>query len=114
MTCKYSGCTGLTSIEISNSVTSIGDYAFCGCTGLTSITIPNSVISIGDDAFRGCTGLKRVELNCPMVDCCWSNDFTYTETIIEKECGKKEGIIATNIKLFNNEGDILFNSSKIE
>lgn len=40
--------------------------------------------------------------------------YNIVETIIEKECGKKEGIIATNIKLFNNEGDILFNSSKIE
>lgn len=50
-----------------------------------------------------------------------NDNFTYAsiaynivETIIEKECGKKEGIIATNIKLFNKEGDILFNSSKIE
>ena len=33
----FSGCTGLTSIEIPSSVTSIGDYAFKGCTGLTSI-----------------------------------------------------------------------------
>ena len=40
-----------TSITIPNSVTSIGDYAFCGCTGLTSITIPTSVTSIGDYAF---------------------------------------------------------------
>ena len=36
---------------IPNSVTSIGDWAFCDCTALTSITIPNSVTSIGDRAF---------------------------------------------------------------
>ena len=32
----------------------IGDYAFCGCTGLTSITIPESVTSIGRGAFYKC------------------------------------------------------------
>lgn len=33
--------------ETNYSVTTIGDSAFEGCTGLTSITIPNSVTSIG-------------------------------------------------------------------
>ena len=41
----FSGCSGLTSITIPNSVTSIGLYAFSGCSGLTSVTIPNSVTS---------------------------------------------------------------------
>ena len=40
-------------MTISNGVTSIGDYAFYGCSGLTSITVPDSVTSIGRDAFRG-------------------------------------------------------------
>ena len=58
----FCGCTGLTSITIPTSVTSIGDYAFCGCTGLTSITIPTSVTSIGDYAFSNCTGLTSIDI----------------------------------------------------
>ena len=37
--------------SVAYSVTSIGDSAFYNCTGLTSVTIPNSVTSIGDWAF---------------------------------------------------------------
>ena len=33
--------------EIGSAVTSIGGSAFYGCSGLTSVTIPNSVTSIG-------------------------------------------------------------------
>ena len=56
----FSGCSGLTSVEIPNSVTSIGEGAFYRCSSLTSAEIPNSVTSIGDDAFSGCSGLTSV------------------------------------------------------
>ena len=58
----FSGCTGLTSITIPNSVTSIDNMAFYECSGLTSVTIPNSVTSIGDEAFRNCSGLTSVTI----------------------------------------------------
>ena len=58
----FSRCSGLTSVSIGNSVTSIGQYAFDGCSGLTSIKIPNSVTSIGQYAFRDCSGLTSVEI----------------------------------------------------
>ncbi len=56
----FEKCTGLTSIVIPNSVTSIGSWAFNGCSALTSINIPDSVTSIGCWAFDGCTGLTSV------------------------------------------------------
>ena len=58
----FRGCTSLTSVEIPNSVTSIGGGAFYDCTGLTSITIPNSVRSIGEYAFYGCIGLTSITI----------------------------------------------------
>ena len=45
---------------IPDSVTSIGEYAFCGCKSLTSVTIPDSVTSIDWSAFSNCTSLTDV------------------------------------------------------
>ena len=56
----FGSCSGLTSVTIPNSVTSIGSYAFNYCSGLTSVTIPNSVTSIGEMAFVDCSGLTEV------------------------------------------------------
>ena len=58
----FCGCSGLTSVTIPNSVTSIGNSAFLECSGLTSVTIPNSVTSIGENAFCGCSGLTSVTI----------------------------------------------------
>lgn len=58
----FCGCIGLTSVTIPDSVTRIGNYAFSGCTGLTSITIPDSVTSIGNGAFYKCTGLTSITI----------------------------------------------------
>ena len=58
----FVNCTGLTSVTIPNSVTSIGGYAFENCSGLTSVTIPNSVTSIGEGAFQECSSLTSVTI----------------------------------------------------
>lgn len=53
---------GCKNTVIPNSVTAIGDGAFCECKGLTTITIPNNIISIGSSAFDSCKGLRGVTI----------------------------------------------------
>ena len=59
---SLTGCTTLTEITISDSVTGIGNLAFCSCDNLASVTIPNSVTSIGDYAFTYCTNLTSITI----------------------------------------------------
>ena len=58
----FDGCESLTSINIPDSVTSIGRAAFDGCESLTSINIPDSVTSIGNSAFRSCKSLTSINI----------------------------------------------------
>ena len=59
----FANCTGLTSIVIPNSITTIGLSAFNG-SGLTSVIIPESVTSLSTGAtFQNCSGLTTVEWN---------------------------------------------------
>ena len=58
----FKGRTSLTSIIIPDSVTSIGEEAFCGCNLIKGITIPGSVTSIGDSAFSDCSSMTSIEI----------------------------------------------------
>ena len=58
----FRGCSGLTSITIPDSVTSIDDGAFYACSKLTSVTIPSSVTSIGKETFYSCSGLTSITI----------------------------------------------------
>ena len=58
----FSGCGLLTSVIISNGVTSIGEGAFYYCSSLASITVPDSVTNIGDEAFSGCSSLTSIKI----------------------------------------------------
>lgn len=64
----FAECSNLTSIEIPDGVTKIGERAFRKCTALDSVTIPDSVVSIGDTAFYECYDITSVVIPDGVVD----------------------------------------------
>ena len=50
----------ISSINIPNSVTDIGNYAFAFCPELKSIYIPSSTVKIGESVFSGCSSLEKI------------------------------------------------------
>lgn len=113
-------CTGLTDIYIPNSITAIGECAFCDCNrlknirlhdnitsieggafaycyGLTDVIIPDSVVSFDSDSiFSGCYGLKHVTLpkNMTKIDGdAFYNCYNLTDIIIPD---KVAGVLGVN------------------
>ncbi len=54
--------TAVKSVDIPNSVTSLGDFCFCSCTSLAGIDIPNSVTELGEGCFSFCKSLTSVNI----------------------------------------------------
>lgn len=61
----FAGCTGITSLNIPNSVISVAGYAFSDCSGITTVTVGNSARTWGDYVFRYCSGLTTINWNVP-------------------------------------------------
>ena len=58
----FSGCTGLLSVEISDSVLQIGGGAFENCSELTTFIFPKFITSISGDIFNGCNKLQSIDI----------------------------------------------------
>lgn len=56
----FKGCSGLTSISLSNASVNINEEAFMNCSALSNITFSPNTISIGNMAFANCTALKNI------------------------------------------------------
>ena len=60
--CAFYQCSGLGSVTLGNSLTTLGNSAFQG-TALTTVTIPDTVTSIEASLFWNCTSLTEVKFN---------------------------------------------------
>jgi len=58
----FENCTFLKSINIADSVISIGFRAFAECDELSEITLPNGLTELQPGTFWGCTALRSVKL----------------------------------------------------
>lgn len=58
----FSGCSGLDTVIVPNTVDTIGYSAFRGCNHLVSISLPRTLRNIGEGAFYACSGLETVAL----------------------------------------------------
>ena len=64
---------GCITTEIPNTVTSIGDSAFCRLTNLTSVVLPSSLTSIGKGAYSKCFHLESITVHAT-VPPTWGTD----------------------------------------
>lgn len=74
----FSKCTEITSIRISDNVTTLGVSAFDGCTGLSEVKIGAGIKELNCNVFSGCSSLEHIIIpktvdvisgifNCPLV-----------------------------------------------
>lgn len=59
----FYGVTKLMTLNLPESIFTIGSMAFYNCKLLTSIVLPNSVTSVGSSAFRTCYVVKTLKLS---------------------------------------------------
>ena len=75
----FDGCKSLTSVELPDTLETIGKHAFRDCTALRGMEIPDSVTRIGVEAFYGCTALEAI---------CLGDDLEYVGIGAFKECNQ--------------------------
>lgn len=95
----FRGCDSLKFVEIGSEVESIGDYAFCGCSSLEEITLPNSVTTIGERAFSSCTSLTEIVIP-NNVTSIGRDAFSYCHSI--KQVTLNEGLTTIGAYAFRN------------
>ena len=87
------------SIEIPDSVTEIGEWAFRDCSVLQEAYIADSVTSIGNSTFSGCTKLEKVHIPNTRQNIVYSMFYNCTSL---KEINLPETLIAIRSSAFYN------------
>lgn len=113
----FEGCWALTSIELPNTITAIGDYAF-GWSGITNITIPENVSIIGEGVFACDLSLSSIVVHEDNPYFCVVDGVLFTKDMTELVCyrdGKQdasysvpESVTIIRNMAFHNNNNLLF------
>jgi hypothetical protein len=100
----FNYCEALPSVRLPNSLKTINNYTFNYCTSLTSIDIPNSVTSIGKSVFEGCKSLTSVTLSSSIESIgelafASCNALMKVDTRIETPFKINENVFPTQVKM---------------
>ena len=72
---QFYGCSSLESVVLPETVTNLGNCAFCDCSNLKSINLPESITNLGRWTFRGCHELIIENLYLPNLSTIYSDSF---------------------------------------
>lgn len=91
----FNGCLSLATINLPDSLTSIGSYSF-SYSPLTTIILPSNLISIGNNAFQSCDRLTTIHIPSNVTSI-GNNLFMYCPSLKEVTLG--DGFNANNLNL---------------
>ena len=99
-------CNKLNEVTLGTSVTSIGNLAFANCDSLTEITLPDSLQTIGESAFST-TGLTSIHIpaNVYRINTGWNNSFGSCP-------GLNEITVDPNNITYTSDNGVLFSKDK--
>lgn len=59
----FYACNKITSVEVSEAITYIGDFTFANCSALSSVKLGGNIESIRSHAFEGCQNISKIYYN---------------------------------------------------
>jgi len=108
----FESCYSLTSVIISDSVTSIGGSAFESCYSLTNLTIGSGVTSIGGSVFSKCYKLievyNRSALNIKVGSIIYGDVAYYARNVYTPNSGESKLYTTNEGYIFYEDGDACY------
>ena len=63
----FRGCTSLKTVRFSKNLSQVSDYGFYGCTSLDNVKFTASMTSVADHSFSNCTSLRNLDLGSSLL-----------------------------------------------